>query len=160
MYKLEYFVRHIGGDQYATDYKLYNDNTVMEDTTYRYLARIPVRHFNDAVNRIRGIVSLMLKRRYGIKKIEYICKNPSDQFLTRSELAHMAYRKKMGIVAPKDSDMVLRGEAQPIEKIITGDRVYEVVEVGGIWTIKKHDTKWYTSDEAKTQLFAKIVNGD
>ena len=164
MYKMEFFVRQITDSQYAADYKLYNGGTVMEDTTYHYIARVPVRHFNDAVNRLRGIVSLMLKRRYGIKTIECVCTNPSDQFLSRSELSHMAYRKKMGIVEPTDvapvDDMVLCSEAQPIEKVVTGDRVYEVVEVGGIWTIKKHDTKWYTADEAKTQLFAKIVNGD
>lgn len=163
MYKMEYFVRHIGGDQYVADYKLYNGNNLMEDTTYHYIARVPVRHFNDAVNRVRGIVSLMLKRKYGIKKIECVCTNPRDQLLTRSELAHMAYRKKMGIIAPKDSDMVLRGEAQPIETLCntaSTERVYEVVEVGGVWTIKKHDCKLYTADEAKTQLFAKIVNGD
>lgn len=164
MYKMEFFVRQISDSQYAVDYKLYNGNTVMEDATYHYIARVPVRHFNDAVSRVRGIVSLTLKRKYGIKTIECVCTNPNDQFLSRSELSHMAYRKKMGIVEPSVAtpvdDMVFRSEAQPIEKIVTGDRVYEVVEVGGIWTIKKHDAKWYTADEAKTQLFAKIVNGD
>ena len=43
---------------------------------------------------------------------------------------------------------------------ISKERLYEVVEVGGVWTIKKHDDKWYTAEEAKTQLFAHVVNGD
>ena len=33
MYKLEFFVRQISDSQYAADYKLYNGDTVMDDTT-------------------------------------------------------------------------------------------------------------------------------
>jgi hypothetical protein len=161
MYKLEYFLRKINDQTYAADYKLFQNGRVIEERTYTYNARTPIKHFNDANARIKGIISLDISRRLGInnKTIAKVCTNPKEDFLTRSEMAQRYWTNRANEIYGEQA--VLIGEAQEIiETPITTDRLYEVVEVGGVWTIKKHDSKWFTAEEAKTQLFAHVVNGD
>lgn len=161
MYKLEYFVRKINEQKYAADYTLYQNEYILESKTYTYHAHTPIKHFNNACARIRGIISQTLARRFGIENraIQKVCTNPQEEFLSRSEMAQMYLDKRINEIYGDET--VLVGEPQEIiETPITTDRLYEVVEVGGVWTIKKHDSKWYTAEEAKTQLFAHVVNGD
>lgn len=168
MYKLEFFVRKTGIDIYVADYKFYQNANLLEARTYNYKQRTPIKHFNDAVNRIRGIISLYLGRKYGLKgrDIEVICTNPESDFLTRSEMARRYWAERFGEEyqeVAKTETKVLVSEPEKIESAapqISKERLYEVVEVGGVWTIKKHDSPWYTAEEAKTQLFAKVVNGE
>ena len=168
MYTLKFFVREINKDTYATDYEFYQNDNLLEGRTYMYHARIPVKHFNDAVARIRGIVSLSLSRKFGVQntKITKVCTNPKSDFLTRAEMAKKYWAERFGEEyqeAAETETEVLVSEPAKIELAapqISKERLYEVVEVGGVWTIKKHDVKWYTAEEAKTQLFAHVVNGD
>lgn len=167
MYKLEFFVREINEDTYAVDYKFYQNANLLEARTYMYHARVPVKHFNDAIARIKGIVALSMSRKYGVEntKIQKICTNPKSDFLTRSEMAKRYWAERFGeeYQEATTETEVLVSEPAKIELAapqISKERLYEVVEVGGVWTIKKHDDKWYTAEEAKTQLFAHVVNGD
>lgn len=167
MYKLEFFVREIDENTYATDYKFYQNDNVLDARTYMYHARIPVKHFNDAVARIKGIIALSMSRIYGVanKEIHKVCLNPESDFLTRSEMAKKYWANRWEeeyaeAAEPETTAEVLYSEPQEAQKIISNVRQYEVVELDGVWAIKKHDNKWYTAEEAKTQLFAHVVNGD
>ena len=100
-----------------------------------------------------------MAKKYGIKAMHTVCLNPDSDFLSRSEVRALNIQKKNQRIEEQTPVIVLGEPQEVIRQKPNGERQYEVVEVGGVWTIKKHDTKWYTADEAKTQLFAKVVNG-
>lgn len=160
MYTLEYFIRVIGKNQYAFDYKLYHNKNVLDAGTYKYFPRQEHDTLNSARNMGRWAVRTAMAKKYGIKKMKTVCLNPESDFLSRAELAQIS-RQKRALEQAKPVENVILGEPQKVEIVNTSkERLYEVVEVGGVWTIKKHNTKWFTAEDAKTQLFAKVVNGD
>lgn len=167
MYRLEYFIREIDKTAWAFDYKFYQNDHVLDEGTYTYRPWKTPENLNAVRNTGRWAVRTQLAKRYGVKEMTTVCLNPQSDFVSRSELRANTRRKKfmetynLEETAEKElEETVLMAEPQKIEKHTPTDRLYEVVEVGGIWTIKKHDTKWFTAEEAKTQLFAKVVNGD
>lgn len=162
MYTLEFFVRQLDDLNYMADYKLYQNENILDEGVYAYTARTKPKHFNDAVMRVRWVLYSQLRRKYGGIQIVNKCTNPKEHFLSRSQMARMCNQRKTAEFLKKldNQQPVLVSQPQKIEKKPAGERLYEVVEVGGIWTIKKHAAAWYTAEEAKTQLFAKIVNGD
>lgn len=166
MYRLEFFIREINKTAWAFDYKFYQNDHVLDEGTYTYRPWKTPENLNDVRNTGRWAVRTHLAKRYGVKEMTTLCLNPQSDFVSRAELRANSVRKKfmkkynLEEAGTKKEETVLMAEPQKIEKKATGERLYEVIEVGGIWTIKKHDSKWYTADEAKTQLFAKIVNGD
>lgn len=167
MYKLEFFIREINETTWAFDYKFYQNDRVLDEGTYTYRPWKKPENLN-AVRKVgRWAVRTYLAKRYGVNQMKTVCVNPKSDFVSRAELRANTVRKKFmekynleETEENKPEETVLMAEPQKIEKRTPTDRVYEVVEVGGIWTIKKHDTKWFTAEEAKTQLFAKVVNGD
>lgn len=169
MYKLEFFIREINKGAWAFDYKFYQNNHVIDEGTYTYRPWKMPENLNAVRNTGRWAVRTHLAKRYGVREMTTVCLNPKSDFVTRGELRAKAMRKKFmekyDLVSTEEKaqeETVLMAEPQKIEKFtpVKGGRLYEVVEVGGVWTIKKHDTKWFTAEEAKTQLFAKVVNGD
>lgn len=160
MYKLEFLVRQIDERIVAIDYKLFKNGVVLEEATDHSCSTEPLKHFNHAVSRARGIISQKLKRKYGVVKLECVCLNPKEQFASKRELIQRAFAKRFADKMADSEQETLFSEPEPLERKSSTERLYEVVEVGGVWTIKKHETKWFTADEAKTQLFAKVVNGD
>lgn len=166
MYTLKFFVREINKDTYATDYEFYQNDNLLEGRTYMYHARVPVKHFNEAVARIRGIVALSLSRKFGVQntKITKVCTNPKSDFLTRAEMSQRYWDNRFNDAYGTETETKMLvstpAKIELVSPTISKERLYEVVEVGGVWTIKKHDDKWYTAEEAKTQLFAHVVNGD
>lgn len=160
MYKMEFFVRQVTDRMVAVDYKLFKDANVLEEATDHSVSRTPLKHFNHAVSRARGILAQKIKRKYGFVKLECVCLNPKEQFASKGELLQRALSKRFADKLAETEQEILVSEPEPLERKPSTERLYEVVEVGGVWTIKKHETKWYTADEAKTQLFAKVVNGE
>lgn len=162
MYKVKFFVRKIDELHFAADYTVFQNANILETGVYYYTARTEPKHFNEAVMRVRWCLYTKLRTKYGNVPLAQECTNPKEDFLSMKQMCAMAAQRKNEEVLAKAAKLQPTLFAQPekIEKKATGERLYEVVEVGGIWTIKKHDSKWYTADEAKTQLFAKIVNGD
>ena len=158
MYKLEYFLRPIGDNKYAFDYKFYQNNIIIDEGVYRYCPWQQHDCLNSVRNTGRWALRTQLAKKYGVKSMQTICKNPESDFLTRAERrAQTAQKYKQERLEQKEQ--LFLGEPQLIKTKTSKERLYEVVEVGGVWTIKKHATKWFTAEEAKTQLFAKVVNG-
>ena len=54
----------------------------------------------------------------------------------------------------------LRAKNQAVEDTDSGERLYTVAQVNGVWTIKKVETQLLSEEEAKTLLYKKIVNGE
>lgn len=169
MYKLEYFIREIDKTAWAFDYKFYQNDHVLDEGTYTYRPWKTPENLNTVRNTGRWAVRTFLAKRYGVKEMTTLCLNPQSDFVSRAELRANSARKRFmkrysleETTAKKPEETILMAEPQKIEKrtSVNSERLYEVVEVGGVWTIKKHDTKWFTAEEAKTQLFAKVVNGD
>ena len=79
------------------------------------------------------------------KDIVSVCLNDKSWFLTKGEKANKTR---------------LRAKNQAVEATDSGERLYTVAQVDGIWTIKKVETQLLTEEEAKTLLFQKIVNGE
>lgn len=169
MYKLEYFIREIDKTAWAFDYKFYKNDRVLDEGTYTYRPWRKPENLNAVRNTGRWAVRTHLAKRYGVKEMTTLCLNPKHDFVSRAELRAISVRKKFmerynleKAEAKRQAETVLTAEPQKIEKRkpVNNERVYEVVEVGGVWTIKKHDKKWFTAEDAKIQLFAKVVNGD
>lgn len=70
--------------------------------------------------------------------VNMVCENPAVDFVKTREVA----KSKPTKVTPSRSD----------------ERLYEVKNVSGTWTIIKHEEPLYTQEKAKTILFQRIVN--
>lgn len=167
MYRLEFFIREIDKTTWAFDYKFFQNDNVLDEGTYKYRPWKKPENLNSVRKIGRWAVRTHLSKRYGVNQMTTVCVNPKSDFVSRAELRANTVRKKFlerynleETAKEKPEETVLMAEPQKIEKCTPTDRIYEVVEVDGVWTIKKHDAKWFTAEEAKTQLFAKVVNGD
>ena len=109
----------------------------------------PLKTMNEAKKKITQALCMRLKYTRPGVNIKMICKNPQSDFLTKSQM----YWINKGM--PTEEQPKVSCVATPDNN----EQLFEVVEVGGIWTIKKHDEPYYTEAEAKTELFKRIVNG-
>lgn len=162
-YKVEYYFTKLNKNGISdARYNLYDNEACkwVENTTYvtykpqaQVLEENPIETMNDLKERVRQAIRARIRANLGIyKDIKFICTNPDSDFLTRSEM----------IANSKAKRREREGKTSEGITSTTGPekRLYEVIKKNEAWTIIKHETELLTAQEAKTQLFAHIVNGD
>lgn len=122
------------------------DSVLLETpTTYTPVTVTPT-DMNDWRRFIAQAARMRVRKELGIAKdITTVCLNDKSWFLTKGEKANKTR---------------LRTKNQAVEVTDSGERLYTVAQVNGVWTIKKVETQLLTEEEAKTVLFKKIVNGE
>lgn len=107
---------------------------------------------NEARSAIRQWLRAMFKIWYGVANgVKFTCTNPASDFLTRGEKIAKTRATMRVFVQPT---------VTPVVHNSNNPRVFEVVQVGKVWTIIRHESELLSEQEAKTQMFAHIVNGD
>lgn len=151
MYMLETKIARLSKTQFSLEYKLTKDSQLLESDVYVYTPRthaggITLRQAN---MNARWALRTSLARRHNTTKIRMVCTTSKEDFIKDEKEIERAVA-------------LLHGAPQPITPSApkNTERLYEVVKVGDVWTIVKHENPFYTAEEAKTQLFAKVVNGD
>ena len=121
------------------------DSVLLETTTTYTPATLVPTDMNDWRRFVTQAARMRVKKELGItKNITTVCLNDKSCFLTKGE---------------KIAKTRLCAKNQAVEDTDSGERLYTVAQVNGVWTIKKVETQLLTEDEAKTLLFQKIVNG-
>ena len=138
--------------KYDVSYTLFDEHgNVIDAGMVPYEPKTPIKTMNEAKHRVAQALSMRLKYTRPGVQIKMNCLNPASDFLTRSEM----YRIARGLEEPQPT----KPEASCVAS--DNDQQYEVVCVGqGLWTIRKSQTQYYTEQEAKTELFKRIVNGE
>lgn len=122
------------------------DSVLLETTTTYTPVSLTPTDMNDWRRFIAQAARMRVKKELGITKdITTVCLNDKSWFLTKGEKANKTR---------------LRAKNQAVEDTDSGERLYTVAQVNGVWTIKKVETQLLTGEEAKTLLFKKIVNGE
>ena len=122
------------------------DSVLMETTTtYTPISLTPT-DMNDWRRFVAQAARMRVRKELDIRKdIICVCLNDKSWFLTKGEKANKTR---------------MRAKNQAVENTDSGERLYTVAQVNGVWTIKKVETQLLTEEEAKTVLFKKIVNGE
>ena len=122
------------------------DSVLMETTTtYTPISLTPT-DMNDWRRFVAQAARMRVRKELDIRKdIICVCLNDKSWFLTKGEKANKTR---------------MRAKNQAVENTDSGERLYTVAQVNGVWTIKKVETQLLTEEEAKTLLFQKIVNGE
>lgn len=122
------------------------DSVLMETTTtYTPISLTPT-DMNDWRRFVAQAARMRVRKELDIAKdIVCVCLNDKSWFLTKGEKANKTR---------------LRAKNQTVEATDSGERLYTVAQVNGVWTIKKVETQLLSEEEAKTVLFKKIVNGE
>ena len=111
-------------------------------TTYTPVSLCP-QDMNDWRASVGQAARMRVKKELGVTQgIKVVCLNDTSMFLTKYE------KTKKTRLGTRNSDTD------------SGERLYTVAQVNGVWTIKKVETQLLTEEEAKTVLFKKIVNGE
>ena len=122
------------------------DSVLMETTTTYTPVTLTPTDMNDWRRFIALAARMRVKKELDIRKdIVCVCLNDKSWFLTKGEKANKTR---------------LRAKNQAVEATDSGERLYTVAQVNGVWTIKKVETQLLSEEEAKTVLFKKIVNGE
>ena len=122
------------------------DIVLLDATTTYTPTTVTPTDMNDWRRFIAQAARMRVKKELDIRKdIVSVCLNDKSWFLTKGEKANKTR---------------LRAKNQAVEATDSGERLYTVAQVDGIWTIKKVETQLLTEEEAKTLLFQKIVNGE
>lgn len=122
------------------------DSVLMETTTTYTPVTVTPTDMNDWRRFVAQAARMRVRKELGIAKdIITVCLNDKSWFLTKGEKANKTR---------------LRAKNQAVEDTDSGERLYTVAQVNGVWTIKKVETQLLTEEEAKTLLFQKIVNGE
>lgn len=122
------------------------DSVLMETTTTYTPVTLTPTDMNDWRRFIAQAARMRVRKELDIRKdIITVCLNDKSWFLTKGEKANKTR---------------LRAKNQAVENTDSGERLYTVAQVNGVWTIKKVETQLLTEEEAKTVLFKKIVNGE
>lgn len=169
-YKVEYYFTKLNKNGISdARFNLYDNEACkwVANTTYvtykpqeQVLEESPIETMNDLKERVRQAIRARIRANFGIyKDIKFICTNPDSDFLTRSEMFAINKAKRRER-AGKDSEGITSTPAETIAATEPEKRLYEVIKKNDVWTIVKHETELLTAQEAKTQLFAHIVNGD
>ena len=118
------------------------DNTLYETkTTYTPVSLCP-EDMNDWRASVGQAARMRVKKELGLtQSIKVVCLNDASMFLTKYEKTK---KTRLGT---------------QISDTSSEDRLYTVVQENGVWTIKKVKILLLT-EEAKTVLFKKIVNGE
>lgn len=114
-----------------------------------------VRAFTNAWLRATILFALGLN-----KGVKFVCTNPESDFVSRADKMRATLERNKRsrlLVAAQDEPVA---ESRPTPTASSNGRLFEVVQKNGVWTIIKHESELLTEEEAKTQLFARIVNGD
>ena len=121
--------------------------TVLLETTTTYTpVTVTPTDMNDWRKYIAQAARMRVKKELDIAKdIVSVCLNDKSWFLTKGEKANKTR---------------MRTKNQAVEDTDSGERLYTVAQVNGVWTIKKVETQLLTEEEAKTVLFKKQVNGE
>ena len=122
------------------------DSVLLETTTTYTPVTVTPTDMNDWRRFIAQAARMRVRKELDISKdITSVCLNDESWFLTKGEKANKTR---------------LHAKNQPVEGTDSGERLYTVAQVNGVWTIKKVGTQLLTEEEAKTVLFKKIVNGE
>ena len=132
-----YYMRFVDNE---TDIVLLDATTTYTPTT------VTPTDMNDWRRFIAQAARMRVRKELDIRKdIICVCLNDKSWFLTKGEKANKTR---------------MRAKNQAVENTDSGERLYTVAQVNGVWTIKKVETQLLTEEEAKTVLFKKIVNGE
>lgn len=122
------------------------DNVLMETTTTYTPVKLTPTDMNDWRRFIAQAARMRVRKELDIRKdIVCVCLNDKSWFLTKGEKANKTR---------------MRAKNLAVENTDSGERLYTVAQVNGVWTIKKVETQLLSGEEAKTLLFQKIVNGE
>ena len=121
--------------------------SILYETTTTYTpTSLKPQDMNDWRKYIAQAARMRVRKELAIAKdIISVCLNDKSWFLTKGEKANKTR---------------MRAKNQAAEATDSGERLYTVAQVNGVWTIKKVETQLLTEEEAKTVLFKKIVNGE
>lgn len=138
-------------NKFQVTWKLINENDDVVDSGVKPYCplRGPIKTMNEAKSKIKDALYAQMIYAHPGQKIRLLCINPKSDFLTKQQL----YRLKHGLEPVGQLSL-------PVPERTDEMPQYEVACVSGTWTIKKHDTPYYTEQEAKTELFKRIVNGE
>lgn len=122
------------------------DSVLLETTTTYTPTTLTPTDMNDWRRFVAQAARMRIRKELDITKdIISVCLNDKSWFLTKGEKANKTR---------------LRAKNQAVEDADSGERLYTVAQVNGVWTIKKVETQLLSEEEAKTVLFKKIVNGE
>lgn len=122
------------------------DSVLLKTTTTYTPTTLTPTDMNDWRRFIAQAARMRVKKELDIRKdITSVCLNDKSWFLTKGEKANKTRA---------------RAKNQTVEATDSGERLYTVAQVNGVWTIKKVETQLLSEEEAKTVLFQKIVNGE
>lgn len=122
------------------------DSVLLETTTTYTPVSVTPTDMNDWRRFIAQAARMRIRKELDIRKdIVCVCLNDKSWFLTKGEKANKTR---------------MRAKNQAVETTDSGERLYTVAQVNGVWAIKKVETQLLSEEEAKTVLFKKIVNGE
>lgn len=158
MFKPEYIItfsyepkisKDTGGFNYGYELLRTSDNTVLrkENLVYAPVTRY-IENEYDLQEAISDIVRLRIKAKLGISK--------SIRIRPAVYKTLNALRANVLNVNNKPKPQIQFVPAQPEDD----ERMYMLVNKGGVWTIERAANKFLNEDEAKALLFKKIVNGE
>lgn len=131
-------------------YSLKNQRTgqvIAEEEPYRYSTSKDKFDSPKAINNyIMAALRMWCKAKHGIgESITRICLNDDYSWAPKE------------LLADKPTEVPVKVET-PV-KPVDNSRLFEVVQIHGVWTIVKHDKPLLTEQQAKIEFFAKVVNG-
>lgn len=133
------------GYKYSYDLKKVSDGSVILNETKIYRPRTrTIKTEFDLRHGVRDAIRMYIKYLLKInKRISFRCTNTSNSITRRS------------LLKPCFNTPCITKELQKQDK-----KLYSVIQIQGVWTIKKCTSELLTEEEAKTLLFKKIVNGE
>lgn len=152
---IEYSFEKIGLNLYRVVYSAHDtEGTIAinnSETTYK--PRLDFKNNNEVRSGCYKFLANMAYRTWNFKgSVSIICTNSKEDFLTRN------WRRREATGCDKKTvELPLDKPTAPVEPNAC---VYEVVQDGaGVWTIVRHAEPYYTQEQAKVELFKRIVNG-
>ncbi len=153
--KIEYKFEKIGLKAYRVVYSAHDtEGTInINDAEAYYRPRQEFANNNQARNGCYAFMNNMADRNWEFKgRKSIVCLNPKEDFLPKNwRWREATGRDKKTVELPLD---------KPTGPVEPNACVYEVVQAdGGVWTIIRHAEPYYTQEQAKVELFKRIVNG-
>ena len=153
--KIEYKFEKIGLKTYRIIYSAHDtEGTInINDAETLYHPRQEFANNNQVRNGCYALMNNMAARTWEFRgKRNIVCNNPKEDFLPKN----WRWREATG----RDTKTVELPLDKPMGPVEPNACVYEVVQAdGGVWTIVRHTEPYYTQEQAKVELFKRIVNG-
>ena len=158
-YTLNYSFKKVADNAWAVNYRVVDKDGIVVLAEREWIYK-PMRRTLETNNEVRNALNSL----FGARKIatwrldgtmKILCDNPDSDFLSRSVMLHRTMLKRALAERAKE-------EPKPAVSVVpsnNSDALYEVINKNGVWTIIKHEQPLLTSEQAKTVLFQKIVNG-